>query len=440
MNQRATSCAVGLIFALGACTGSTSPAADTPVSPSSAEASVAPEPIAAAQPDEIRGEPVKYKTAVEPKPLTDEVRLGLKWLASHQLKGGGWGQGDEAPTMGRSAISEMAGTANVADTAMAVLALMRSGSTPQGGEFAEPIERGVKFILAEVEESDDDSVFVTDIRGTRVQSKIGTHVDTFAALMVLTEVENKMASKKDNERVGIALDKVLGKVQKNQGKDGSWGSSGWAVALSQGMATRGLNRAAMSGRKVDRKVLDAAERYAAGSYSAESGTFGAADAAGIDLYAGASQTSAMKSSVTTRKAKKKKLKKKLASKSTTKSERVQVQAELDQTKRAEEHVESMQGALTKRLQDPAFIKGFGNNGGEEFLSYLMVSETLVVDGDDKWQEWDRTVTKLVNAVQNDDGSWTGHHCITGRTFCTAVALMVLLADRTPAPVTDTLAG
>jgi hypothetical protein len=37
-------------------------------------------------------------------------------------------------------------------------------------------------------------------------------------------------------------------------------------------------------------------------------------------------------------------------------------------------------------------------------------------------------------VQNQDGSWTGHHCITGQTFCTAAALLTLMADRTPVPV------
>jgi len=32
-------------------------------------------------------------------------------------------------------------------------------------------------------------------------------------------------------------------------------------------------------------------------------------------------------------------------------------------------------------------------------------------------------------IQNQDGTWTGHHCITGRTFCTSAALLVLTVDR-----------
>ncbi len=43
-------------------------------------------------------------------------------------------------------------------------------------------------------------------------------------------------------------------------------------------------------------------------------------------------------------------------------------------------------------------------------------------------------TAKVNGVQNQDGTWSGSHCITGRTVCTAAALMVLMVDRARTPV------
>ena len=43
------------------------------------------------------------------------------------------------------------------------------------------------------------------------------------------------------------------------------------------------------------------------------------------------------------------------------------------------------------------------------------------------------MTENLERVQNADGCWSGHHCITGRTFCTATALLVLMADRAPRP-------
>ena len=53
-----------------------------------------------------------------------------------------------------------------------------------------------------------------------------------------------------------------------------------------------------------------------------------------------------------------------------------------------------------------------------------------------WEKWDKAITDNLNRIQNNDGSWTGHHCITGRTFCTSAALMVLMVDRTPKPVSE----
>jgi hypothetical protein len=80
------------------------------------------------------------------------------------------------------------------------------------------------------------------------------------------------------------------------------------------------------------------------------------------------------------------------------------------------------------------VPGFGSNGGEEFLSYMNIAESLVVKGGDEWKRWDSEMRENLNRVQNDDGCWSGHHCITGRTFCTSTALLVLMADRTPVPV------
>jgi hypothetical protein len=32
-------------------------------------------------------------------------------------------------------------------------------------------------------------------------------------------------------------------------------------------------------------------------------------------------------------------------------------------------------------------------------------------------------------IQNTDGSWSGHHCITSPVFCTSAVLLTLAADR-----------
>jgi hypothetical protein len=95
---------------------------------------------------------------------------------------------------------------------------------------------------------------------------------------------------------------------------------------------------------------------------------------------------------------------------------------------------SAQQGVLKQLDDPAFVAGFGSNGGEEFLSYMLLAESLVAKGGKPWTDWDKAMTANLNRVQNGDGSWTGHHCITGRNFVTAAALLVLTADRAQVPL------
>jgi hypothetical protein len=100
---------------------------------------------------------------------------------------------------------------------------------------------------------------------------------------------------------------------------------------------------------------------------------------------------------------------------------------------AEMAADQIEAAMIARMDEPTFVAGFGNNGGEEFLSHLLIGESLALKGGEEWSKWDAAITELVGGIQNGDGSWTGHHCITGRTFCTAAALLVLMADRTPVP-------
>ncbi len=366
-------------------------------------------------------------------PLAAKTEKGLAWLVAHQLPSGGWGQGDESPQMQASNQAQLRDTANVADTAMALLALMRSGSTPKTGQYQQAVTRGLNFIFGQIEAADEESLYVTDSRGTRVQSKIGTYVDTFTSLIVLTEAKGHMASSADNARLERAMAKVLRKIERNQRNDGTWDNAGWAPVLTQSLAAKGLNRAAQAGEPVDDAVLERVEAEARGKFDADTGNFATTGSAGIGLYGGAAASAALRDSVTTRKVKEKKVREQLAQ-AKDQRQREEAEQQLAANKQAEAVTASAEQALLERLDDPAFIQGFGNNGGEEFLSYMLVSEALFAKGGQDWDTWNGKITALMHRVQNGDGSWTGHHCITGRTFCTAAALLVLMADRAPVPI------
>ncbi len=373
---------------------------------------------------------VKWVSAVDPKPLSQNVKRGLGWLVEHQLASGAWGQGEESQSMGGG--SKLKDTPSVADTCLAALALIRSGSTPAKGPYAASLDKAVNFVCSEIEKSDKDSLYITATRNTRVQGKLGTYIDTFMASMLLPEVQDKMPDDKGQERASAALDKVLHKMTKNQRANGTWDDRGWAPTLAQAMATKGLNRAAQSGREVE-DIRARAEKYASAQFDKKTGKFSSAGSAGVSLYTSAGNLGATADSANTN-AQLREQARKDFKEATTQAARDEAKAKLDRYNQTDDDLAEARKAVVAKLEDKQFIAGFGSNGGEEFLSYMNIGEALVVAGGANWKKWDLSITRNLNKIQNKDGSWTGHHCITGRTFCTSAALLVLMVDRTPVPL------
>jgi len=373
-----------------------------------------------------------WAPAVDPKPLSEHVKNGLVWLAEAQMKSGAWGQGDESNTMGRG--EQMSAVPSVADTCIATLALIRSGSTPAKGEYKDNVFHAVEFICSEIEEADESGMYITDVRGTRVQGKIGTYVDTFFAAMVLAEVKETMPDDASRKRVVAALDKVMDKIEKNQKEDGTWGGSGWAATMGQSVASKALNRAAQSGVAVDEKVRERTEKNAQGKMAA-SGEFKDSASAGVALYASSGNIAQLADNDLTNRQKRDEVETELKTTKDTKRKK-ELESQLERYDRNAEALAKAQQRMVKQLDDPNFIKGFGSNGGEEFLSYMNIGESLVAKGGEAWKAWDEKISKNLNRIQNEDGSWTGHHCITGKTFCTSAALLTLMVDRAPMPISE----
>ncbi len=405
---------------------------------------------------------------VKPKLLSENVKKALAYLASQQHANGGWSQGEEAAQMGNSG-AKVKDIPNLGDTCMAALALLRAGNTPKDGVYADNLLKAIDFVCNQIEKADKDTLYVTDLRGTRLQGKLGPYVDTFTVSLLFAELKGRMPDEKSEKRLVAALDKTLAKIQKNQRQDGTWANEGWAPILSQSIASKGLNRAAQNGFQVSGEVLARAEKYAKDNADpknaprlASAGTFfstapglaggsrasTAADgralsvpplgSAGVPLYDGASNVSNLQDAVNTNKLLEKKVRELAAKPTATKTEREEAKAQLRRFAETERAQEEATAAFVKRLDDKQFIQGFGSNGGEEFLSYMNISETLLPKGGAEWEKWDKRMSENLNNIQNKDGSWSGHHCITGRTFCTAAALLVLMADRAPVPIATKL--
>src|SRR5215469_15444653 len=155
-------------------------------------------------------------------PVDTAVAKGARWLASVQGHDGGWGQdGGETSYVRQGEHLESNGN-DVANTAVAALALRRSGNQYQAN-----IRKGLDFILSNVESSPVDGLEITNRNGTQIQRKLGPYIDTFLTSMLLSEVDGTMDAQM-NARVRRALQKCVTKIQTSQQRDGSWNiSGGW---------------------------------------------------------------------------------------------------------------------------------------------------------------------------------------------------------------------
>src|SRR5262245_13638749 len=212
------------------------------------------------------------KTSKEETTGALAIDKGAKWLASVQGADGGWGQdGGETSYIRTTERLESNGN-DVANTAVAALALLEAGK-----QYQPNVDRALDFILKRVEASAADGLAITDARGTQIQRKLGPYIDTFLTSMLLAKVDGTLSKPTQNARVRRGLEKCVAKIERNQKADGSWNiAGGWAPVLGTSMASRSLYEAQQKGVKVEDKVMARAE-----SYTVNAMTGGAQASAGV---------------------------------------------------------------------------------------------------------------------------------------------------------------
>ncbi|NIP85001.1 MAG: hypothetical protein GTO03_05345, partial [Planctomycetales bacterium] len=222
------------------------------------------------------------------------------------------------------------------------------------------------------------------------------------------------------------------KLESCQKGDGSWNvGGGWAPVLQSSAGQTALELAQAAGAQVDRARLRKARDYQKKNFDVKTGRVDASKGAGVKLYAfsGAQRGNAVESRAADEVLEKAKREGKVLEDAQVSEETLQ-QAGLrapmaSRLAAAKEQNE----AQIRRLGDEKLLRGFGNNGGEEFVSFLLTSESMIIAGGDEWTAWNDKMHGLLQKVQNADGSWSGQHCITSPVFCTAAVVQCLTADR-----------
>lgn len=363
-----------------------------------------------------------YKT---PESATKAMENGLAWMTKAQNTDGGWGAGSH---YSQNIIDPHAVASDPATTAMVCMALLRCDNQYKAGPHALQLQKGTEFLIAQVNATPDNQLNITKLSGTQPQIKLGANIDVVLTSQYLTNLLDHISSDAQlQQRVKACVDKCVKKIQGNQDVAGKTNGGGWAGVLQSSFATNAVETAKSKGIAIDDAKLDQARSYQKQNMDLSTGTTKTEDGAGVMLY---SVSSSVRSTAKESKeindvviaAKKKGV---IAQNAAVDNTTLKTLGYSDSE--AEKYITA--NKINIAAKDQAMrndvLSGFGNNGGEEYLSYLQTGESFVMGKDNAWKNWYDNISGRLISAQTSDGSWQGHHCITSPVFCTATCLLML---------------
>ncbi len=306
------------------------------------------------------------------------IKSGIEWLKRTENRQGGHGVDIGQPE-------------DIGCSAMTGLALLANGSTPSQGPHKLHLRRIVNYLIGCVDAMPKGNI--TSKSGTQLQNKIGRQAHTFFALLFLSQVAGEVNV---HNRVGAACAKLADTVVKAQSPRGDWGQESWAPTLGTVMGWTSLRSAHFAGFKVGGSPEKTAEHL----------------------------MKQMNSNLVRREHWMHTLYKNATG--------IRVLYAMGKENEAVSE-EAFKNVIRLVKTDNT---AFNQAGGEEFLAFHLITETMLQKEDDDWKTWFPIVRDKMISVQNKDGSWTGHHCITSRTFCTAAAVLVLSAPNRYLPISQ----
>ena len=360
--------------------------------------------------------------------VLSSVQEGLSWLREAQQPDSGWGAGSH----GRQDIRDPhAVPSDPATTAMVAMAILRAGTRPDSGPLAAELNQATEFLLKAVENTPADGANITTLTGTQIQVKLGANIDLALTAQYLSNLLTYLKpDSREHRRTMAALNKCVGSLQSKQLANGSFQGAGWAGVLQSAFANNALESARSKGAEVDKEVLERSREYQKGNFDADSKTASVIDGAGIVLYSvsGSARATAVEAREVVEVMEKAKDDGVLAPEEEVSVENLtKAGLDDDQAHKAIAAYEVYQSSKIVAQQDEV-VRGFGNNGGEEFLSFLQTGESMIINRDEVWKGWFDNVSGQLLSIQNPDGSWNGHHCITSPVFCTATCVLILTVN------------
>ncbi len=348
----------------------------------------------------------------------------LKWLASMQLADGGWSSASGAsPSQNSSRIKS-----DPATTAVAAMAFLRHGSTPDSGPYQKELAKATDYLIQVVRSTPPDNSNLISGRQTQIQRKLGNNIDLILASQFLSNMLQVLdESHPLYQAIVIDLDKCIDKLQQMQDANGSFKAAGWAGVLQSALANNALEVAQHKGAWVSDEILEQSRKYQKGNYDLNTGSIATRDGAGVLLYAVSSSVRAS--------AKEAKLaihiietgiENKILKEGSLVSQENMMRCGVESSQALKLHTAwHIYQSAKKKAQQSEVTTGYGNNGGEEYISHLQIGESLLIAHDEEWKTWFDRISAQLMSAQQTEGYWQGHHCITSPVYCTATCILIL---------------
>jgi len=296
----------------------------------------------------------------------------LRWLLLAQNRDGSFG--DNPRSQG-----------DVSNTSIAILALLSTGSTVDRGPHWRPLRRAVDWLMRETGGGPGGYD-----RATLIQRKLGQNIDLYLAALAYAQLLGTQMDHATETVLQDRLTRMAAHIAGLQKANGEWEAS-YETSLTTISAWLALRQAHDAGIAIHHASPERVVRYL--------------EEQCLDRTSGV-----------------------FRDQSWGKQMRFVTQAGALRVLYAHgrEHQPHVQKA-TRVLLDMRFDQDVGGRaGGEEFLGALFATHAMRQADEATFDAWYRKIVTALARCQNADGSWLGHHCITGRVFCTACSCIALL--------------
>ncbi|MBI2920482.1 MAG: terpene cyclase/mutase family protein [Planctomycetes bacterium] len=300
---------------------------------------------------------------------------GSAWLLKAQHGDGWWGEEPGMPP-------------DVACTAMSGLAILSAGETAREGKARAAVDKATVWVAGQARKTRRGWSIQT--RPSSLTSYLGGRIHDYLACAFLAESCGMLPDLSQDEDVRSGLRALIDRIEKAQLEDGSW-NDGVEPLDTTAIAYVALRAAHNAGFSVRRASLEKTVDYVEKRFDTARGVLS------------------------------------------------------DPRYGDQERFTSTAGALRvlmglgRETGEPARLgiailrrRPFGRDygdlvSGEDFFGGVLGAHAMALEEGEAWTEVFGKMERVLAKCQNADGSWTGHHCISARVFCTACAVVTLEA-------------